>query len=54
MPFLELVLRQQDTCWAIKASALMQRALLENDHSRTVERSLLQLESLVENFPTTE
>jgi hypothetical protein len=31
-------------------SALLQRSLLENDHSRTVERSLMQLDTLVEHL----
>jgi hypothetical protein len=54
-PFLELILRQnKNGCWAMKMTALLQRSILENDNSRTVERSLMQLETLVENLPTTE
>ena len=53
-PYLDVILRQKKTCWSIKMSALLQRSLLENDHSRTAERSLMQLETLVEHWPVQE
>ena len=53
-PFLDILLRQSKSCWAIRMSALIQRSLLENDHSRTVERSLMQLDTLVEHLPVPE
>ena len=52
-PFLDLLLRQppKSSCWSVKMCALLQRSLIENDSARTVERSLLQLETLVETLP---
>jgi hypothetical protein len=51
-PFLDILLRQPGkSCWSVKMMALLQRSILENDSSRTVERSLMQLETLVEKFP---
>lgn len=37
-------------CWAVHCEALRVRCLLERDRSRTVERSMMQLELLVKNI----
>ena len=49
MPYLEPILTSKTTSWAMKMSALLSRSKLESDSRRTVERSMLQIEELVDS-----
>jgi hypothetical protein len=49
-PYLATILDTNRPCWAIKTSALLFRSKLEGKASRTVERSLMQVETLVDSI----
>lgn len=53
MPFLTRVL-QTPRNWSIHTTALLLRSRLESTRSRTVERSALQLQALIEQMPTSD
>lgn len=53
MPFLTRVL-QNPRNWSIHSTALLLRSRLESTRSRTVERSALQLQALIEQMPTSD
>lgn len=53
MPFLTRVLQNPQN-WSIHTTALLLRSRLESGRSRTVERSALQLQALIEQMPTSD
>lgn len=53
MPFLTRVLQNPHN-WSIHTTALLLRSRLESTRSRTVERSALQLQALIEQMPTSD
>ena len=55
LPYLEALLGQRsDQIWALRTNTLLERSKLERDNRRTVERSLMQIEALVEQYKTEE
>ncbi|XP_014205573.1 tetratricopeptide repeat protein 27 [Copidosoma floridanum] len=48
-PYLDQVIDETES-WALKMSALFQRCILESNHKRTIERSLSQVEYLIEQL----
>ncbi|XP_041977434.1 tetratricopeptide repeat protein 27 [Aricia agestis] len=46
-PYIEAVLNQKKGPWSTRVGALLVRCKLEADHKRTVERSMLQCEAIV-------
>ncbi|WVO18500.1 hypothetical protein L204_106217 [Cryptococcus depauperatus] len=53
MPFLTRVI-QHPRNWSVHTTALLLRSRLESSRSRTVERSCLQLQALIEQMPTSD
>ena len=56
IPYLETVLSVQleDQIWALRTNALLERSKLERDNRRTVERSLMQIETLLDSIRQSE
>ena len=50
LPYLESVLNATRQTWSLRTNALLERSKLERDNRRTVERSLMQVECLVESL----
>lgn len=48
-PFLELILSQNNT-WTMRAITLLIRCKMESEHKRTIERSMLQCEEVLEHI----
>ncbi|XP_037295680.1 tetratricopeptide repeat protein 27 isoform X2 [Manduca sexta] len=46
-PYIELILMQKKGAWATRVAALLIRCKLEANHKRTVERAMLQCETIV-------
>ncbi|KOB71674.1 Tetratricopeptide repeat protein 27 [Operophtera brumata] len=46
-PYIELILSQKRGAWSCRVAALLIRCKLESTHKRTVERAMLQCESVV-------
>ena len=49
MPYLNVVLSSK-TSWSVKMSALLIRSKLESEDRRTVERSMMQVQTLVDSI----
>ena len=56
LPYLETVLSGglENQIWALRTNALLERSKLERDNRRTVERSLMQIETLLDSIRQTE
>lgn len=46
-PYIEAVLTQKKGAWSTRVAALLIRCKLESNHKRTVERAMLQCETIV-------
>ena len=46
-PYIEAVLTQKKGAWPTRVAALLIRCKLESNHKRTVERAMLQCETIV-------
>ena len=55
LPYLEAILSGnfQDQIWALRTNVLLERSKLERDNRRTIERSLMQVETLMDSFHAT-
>lgn len=47
LPYIETILNQKTGPWSTRVAALLIRCKLEANHKRTVERAMLQCESIV-------
>ena len=50
MPYLNAVLSNKFTNWCLKSIALLERTKLEKDNKRSIERALMQIQTLVDKF----
>ena len=50
MPYLNAVLTNKFTNWCLKSIALLERTKLEKDNKRSIERALMQIQTLVDKF----
>ena len=50
MPYLNTVLTNLNTNWCLKSIALLERTKLEKNDKRSIERSLMQIQTLVDTF----
>lgn len=50
MPYLDAILSNQTTNWCLKSLALLERTKLEKAEKRGIERALMQIQVLVDNF----
>ena len=52
IPYLETILngKIENQIWALRTNALLERSKLERDNRRTIERSLMQIETLVDSI----
>ena len=50
MPYLNAVLTNLNTNWCLKSIALLERTKLEKNDKRSIERSLMQIQTLVDTF----
>ena len=55
LPYLEAILSTKSIqIWALRTNALLERSKLERDNRRTIERSLMQVETLVDGIRSTD
>ena len=54
MPYLNVILNNRNPCWALKSSALLFRSKLESYERRTIERCLMQVQTIVDHLNTEE